>query len=153
MRRAAKTLHQYNHSLYTCCIKNCIECAEHFILNPPDTYYEDHIIETEVNITKYGIGYILLRPKKILLTFISTPKEPTSFEVLHDYNFSNKLWFMTKLVPNKILWTCIHTQTIHTLKDHLTTSNLNLPNPCKLPINPSNDNSQQLLRHLCTIYY
>ena len=120
-RRAARQHYiKHNHPLYTCYVKNCIKCAENFILNLS--------------------GYVLSRMEKILLsmglTFIPTPQQPTPFEVLRDFNnFSRKLRSMTKPVParhnqhdltyleltNQNPQKQSHIQTTLTLKGHLTT--------------------------------
>ena len=65
-----------NHSLYTCAIKNGVNCAENFILNL--------------------LGYVLSTPEKLLLSkrlpFIPTARDVSSFEILADFNkFVKKL--------------------------------------------------------------
>ena len=71
-----KKLYFYHHSLYTCKIKNCVTCAENFIVN-----LSSHVLSV---------------PEKLVLSkrlsFIPTAKDLTNFEILSDFNlFTHKL--------------------------------------------------------------
>jgi len=66
----------YNHSIYTCKIKNCVTCADNFIVNLSD----HNLSVSEKLVLSKG------------LTFIPTAKDLTTFEILSDFDrFTNKL--------------------------------------------------------------